>query len=78
MENQKFGFHAVMQHETLKLWSNYEPAVGKYLTIGPRDKAGSDCPCNKLKSLTSVFSSWRDDCEWDRMEFDFDSCSKPI
>lgn len=48
--------------------SQYEPAVGKYLTIGPRCKAGIDCPCNKLKFLTSTFSSSRDDCGWDRME----------
>lgn len=54
-----------------KHWTHldYKPAVGKYLTIGPRAKAGSDCPCNKLKSLTSAFSSCRDDCGWEKWIF---------
>lgn len=45
------------------------PAVGKYLTMGPRCRAGIDCPCSKFKVFTSTFSSSRDDCGWDRMEF---------
>lgn len=57
--------------------SKYKPAVGKYLTIGPRCKVGRLWPCNKLKSFTSVFSSWRDDCGWDRME-KFWLISEPI
>lgn len=52
-------------------WMNYEPAVGKYLTMGPRCKAGIDCPCNKFKVFTRAFSSWRDDCGWEIWRFLF-------
>lgn len=60
--------HAKSIQRTRNETSKYKPAVGKYLTMGPRDNAGRDCPCNNSKSLTSAFSSKRDDCGWDRME----------
>lgn len=58
--NRKNFFKKILQND-----GEYEPAVGKNLTMGPRCKAGSDWPCNKFKHFTNAFSSWRDDCGWE-------------